>query len=85
MFNYCETCGHIGGHAYGCPEAPEQKPIYTCSECDGEIFAGDTVFKVGTKYLCCECCSGPYEAEAPDQFDYEDYLIEKYERTRHDE
>lgn len=81
---YCEVCGHIGGHAQGCPEGPQDTPIYTCEWCGEEIFAGDTVFclEAEGKYLCCECCSGPYEAEPPDDLgpDWDDIRKERLER-----
>lgn len=74
---FCNVCGGLNGHLPGCPEAPQPKPINTCHECGGDIYAGDTVFKLettdGIKYLCCECCSGPFEAE-DDGYTYEDYL-----------
>lgn len=66
MKNVCNLCGHINGHAPGCPEAPEPEPIYTCFHCGGDIFAGDTVFEIDGQYCCCECCGGPYTAEAPE-------------------
>lgn len=59
MLNYCEICGHIGGHAYGCPEAPEPKPITQCIECGADIFIGDEVCQVGgygsMKLICAQC------------------------------
>lgn len=75
MLNYCEVCGHIGGHAYGCPEAPQPKPVHVCEECGNDIFVGDTAFKVSgftdEKWFCCECC-GLVEVEAPEPYEYED-------------
>ena len=66
----CEICGHINGHAYGCPEAPQPEPVQICEECGGDIFAGDTAFKVSgikaNRWYCCECC-GRYEVEAPEE------------------
>lgn len=76
MKNYCEICGHINGHAFNCPEAPQPKPLYYCEECGLEIFVGDTAYKVsgftGEKWFCCECCA-KYEVEAQQEGLNDDY------------
>lgn len=85
MLNYCEVCGHIGGHAYGCPEAPEEKAPHRCQECGIEIYVGDEAYHIrgSEKYICTDCC-GLVEVEAPEPYDYEDYLQDKYELERHE-
>ena len=76
MKNYCEVCGHINGHAYNCPEAPQPKPLYYCEECGLEIFVGDTAYKVNgltaDKWYCCDCCA-KYEVEAIEVYNEYDY------------
>lgn len=87
MLNYCEVCGHIGGHAYGCPEGPETKPLGYCSECGKAFDVDDIVYCIGDlqkkHYVCQDCCC-EVQLEAPDPYEYEDYLSDKYERERHD-
>lgn len=78
--SYCDVCGHIGGHAYGCPEAPSPKPITHCVECGGPIYIGDEVCQIGDglKLICAQCFRVT-EAEAPEpDWDFE------YERRRDD-
>ena len=79
---YCDVCGHINGHAYGCPEAPQPKPVYTCKECGTDIYVGDIAFKVSgfreDKWYCCECCA-KYEVESPEEYepDWDDIRKER--------
>lgn len=75
--SYCDICGHINGHAYGCPEAPEPQPITHCVECGEPIYIGDEVCQIGNsmKLLCAQCFMVT-EVEAPERD--EDFEYDKW-------
>lgn len=50
----CEMCRQIPC-ASRCPNAPEQKPIKTCLQCDGGIYEGDEYFDSPNGPVCEEC------------------------------
>lgn len=50
----CEICHHIPCDSR-CPNAPEPKPIYRCSECGEGICEGDEYFAGTNGYVCKEC------------------------------
>jgi DNA-directed RNA polymerase subunit RPC12/RpoP len=78
MRNYCEICGHINGHAYGCPEASDPKPLYYCEECGSPLYVGDEAYQVGSNYYCPNCC-GRVELEEPER-DWDFEYDRKYDR-----
>lgn len=49
----------------------EIEPVCTCSECDGEIYEGDTYYEVKGNIYCEECMEG-FKKEA--ERDYPDYI-----------
>lgn len=57
----CEVCGLAPCHPR-CPNAPEQKPVYRCCECDGGIYEGDKYFQYGNLEIC-ESCMDEKSAE----------------------
>ena len=81
---YCDICGHINGHAYGCPEAPEDKPLMTCTCCGYAFSNGDAYYEIGEETLCEYCVEDCRRIFDVDEYTYEDYLEEEYERRRHD-
>ena len=71
MSYYCEICGHIGGHAYGCPEAPSPEPVTYCTYCDEPLYIGDEAYQAGNDIYCAQCC-GKIEIEEPEKdWDFE--------------
>lgn len=64
----CDYCGHIGGHAYGCPDGPDPPEIvaYQCAGCGRDIYEGEDCFSVyaGDEHFCEDCCR-KVTAEAP--------------------
>lgn len=55
--HFCSECGGSNGHhEYGCPNAPDSKPIHTCAECGDELHYGDEVVQIGDRYYCGNCC-----------------------------
>lgn len=66
-------------------DEPRRKVVHKCDCCGCDICVGDEAYSVDDyNWYCTDCC-GLTEVEEPDQFEYEDYLTEKYERNRHDE
>ena len=81
----CNLCGHINGHAYGCPEAPQ--PEYECcSECGNPIYNGEPYYEFNNEIICEDCLNDAHKhlMDYDDNYTYQDYLNEKYERERHD-
>lgn len=78
MAYYCEVCGHKGGHAYGCPEAPSERPVTHCKECGCDLYAGDHAYKIGGWWYCEDCCFYD-EIEAPEDYepDWDDIRKER--------
>ena len=75
----CELCRH-NPCSSGCPNAPEEEPVFICDSCEEGIFAGEEVYEIdGHKY--CEGCinDARYTAEAPEPYEpdpdriYDDY------------
>lgn len=54
-YHICPECGCANGHAFGCPDAPDSKPIHTCAECGEELHYGDEVANIGARYYCGNC------------------------------
>ena len=81
---YCELCGHIGGHARNCPNAPEEKPAKLCTKCGGGIYNGEACYIIGDQELCEECINDCKIILDIEPYSYEDYLQDKYEEVRHD-
>ena len=81
----CDYCGHIGGHAVGCPDGPEppERVAYQCEQCGRDIYEGEDCFVCfdGDVHYCDDCCR-QVTAEAwtvPDEFDDSD---RKYDEWR---
>ena len=66
-------------------DEPEPKVVCHCKCCDGEIYAGEEVYKTNDGSWYCQDCCRLFEVESPEPNTYEEYLIEEYERNRHDE
>ena len=81
---YCDICGHINGHAHGCPEAPQDKPLLVCTCCGYEFNNGEAYYEVGSETLCEDCINDCKRIMDVDEYTYDDYLVEEYERRRHD-
>lgn len=67
----CEIC-HQHPCPSGCPNAEEPKPVKICDWCRGEIYVGDTYYKIAGEDVCEDCvdeCKSTAEEEEPD---YED-------------
>ena len=80
MRNECNVCGHINGHAPGCPEAP-QADLECCSECGQPFENGDAYYEVDNIKYCEECFLDTFRRIIDyDVFSYEDYLEEKADR-----
>lgn len=75
---YCEICGHINGHAYGCPEGAMPQPLHYCTECGSPLYIGDEAYQVGSNYYCPNCC-GRVELEEPER-DWDFEYDRKYDR-----
>ena len=79
MRNECNVCGHINGHAPGCPEAPEPD-LECCSECGSPIENGEEYFEVNNTKYCQNCLLDTFRRIMDyDIFTYEDYLVAKYD------
>ncbi len=68
----CEFCKMYNCPS-GCPNAPQPIPVYYCADCKGEIYDGDTYYKIEGKRYCADCiddCRCIAEAEEFD--DWED-------------
>lgn len=84
MKNECGVCGHINGHAPGCPEAP-QPDFECCSECGQPFENGDAYYEHDSDKYCEECFLDIFRQIMDyDMYSYEDYLEDEYERRRHD-
>lgn len=51
---FCEHC-HSSPHLSGCPNAPEPRTVYICSECGEMICEGDWFYRVLGETYCEEC------------------------------
>ena len=84
MLGYCELCGHIGGHAYNCPNGPEAEPVDKCTECGEPLYNGDPVYLIGDMRMCQACIDDCKTYLDVEPYSYEDYLQDRYEEERHD-
>ena len=50
----CEFCRQFP-HAAGCPNAPEPRAVFICSECGEMIYEGDWFYRVMQETYCEEC------------------------------
>jgi len=53
----CEYC-HSGLpylHLSGCPECPDPPVVYICTQCNEDIYEGDTYFEIDLKKYCEFC------------------------------
>ena len=56
-----------------------------CSECGNTIQNGENYYEFGDLIVCEDCCNDNYRHIMDyDDYTYQDYLTEKYERERHD-
>lgn len=37
------------------PDDEEEQPIYFCDECNGDIYEGDSIFKIDGDKICEDC------------------------------
>ena len=81
---YCEICGHINGHDARCPQAPQGKPLLVCTGCGYEFSNGEAYYEIGEEMLCEDCINDCKRIMDVDEYSYDDYLEEEYERRRHD-
>lgn len=64
----CEVCRMIPCHP-SCPNAPEQKLIYSCSKCGYGIFKGDKYLDGPEGYICERCLDDMSSKEILDMLD----------------
>ncbi len=57
---------------------------FCCTNCGYEFCNGDAYYQFGADIFCDECINDSKRIVDMDEYTYEDYLTEKYERERHD-
>ena len=63
----CELCRHTPCSS-GCPNAPEEEPVFICDCCEDGIYAGEEVYEIGGHKYCEGCINDArYTAEAPEE------------------
>ena len=68
----CEECRHHPC-VYGCPNYEPEMFWDKCAGCGGDLYVGDTAYKIGDNYYCEDCCE-TVELENPERnedFEYE--------------
>ena len=55
-----------------------------CSECGNPIYNGQSYYEINDMKLCEDCMNNYRRIMDYDDYTYQDYLTEKYERERHD-
>ena len=83
--NICPICGACNGHIAGCPEGKQPEPEHCCDGCGHAFYNGDAYYEIADMKLCEDCVNDSKKTFDIDEYTYEDYLEEEYERTRHDE
>jgi hypothetical protein len=58
--------------------------IGSCDECGAELMNGDAFYKVADMVLCEDCINDKRRILDLDEYTYQDFLSDKYERERHD-
>ena len=57
---YCEHC-HSSPHLTGCPNAPDPRTVFICSECGEMICEGDGFYRVMQETYCEDCMDSMHE------------------------
>lgn len=56
----------------------------SCFECSHAIYNGEPYYEINGNKICEDCMSNYRRIMDYDDYTYQDYLTEKYERERHD-
>lgn len=62
----------------------EQPDYECCSECGSPLYDGDAYYDINGDKICDDCMSKYRCTMNYDDYTYQDYLTDKYERERHD-
>lgn len=84
-FNYCPVCGYTNSHRPECPEYQNSDNYCLCTECGKPIYNGESYYEINGEKLCEDCMNDHRHLMDYDDYTYQDYLTEKYERERHDD
>lgn len=84
MHNICNVCGGRNCHMPGCPEAKQTDTKYCCDGCGHAFYNGDAYYEVEGVKLCEDCINDSKRIFDVEEYTYDDYLEEEYERRRHD-
>lgn len=83
--NICPVCGACNTHLPNCPEYEKLIPAQCrCTECGNGIENGESYYQIGEHIICNYCIDDFKHIMDMDDYSYEDYLTEKYERERDD-
>ena len=81
----CPVCGACNTHLPNCPEYEKSIPAQCrCTECGNGIENGESYYQIGEHIICNYCIDDFKHIMDMDDYSYEDYLTEKYERERDD-
>ena len=64
----CEFCRQ-SPHAAACPNAPEPRTVFICSECGEMIYEGDWFYRVLGETYCEDCMDSLKELAEVDEWD----------------
>lgn len=85
-FNECPICGLTNTHNPNCPEFQLNiRNECRCTECGNPIRNGENYYQVKDLIICSDCINDFKRIMDKDEYTYEDYLIDKYERERYDD
>lgn len=61
-----------------------ERAVEKCSKCGCAMYNGDNCYYIDDNKYCEECINDSKVILDVDEYTYQDYLSDKYERERHD-
>ena len=61
-----------------------ERAVEKCSKCGCDMYNGDNCYYIDDNKYCEECINDSKVILDVDEYTYQDYLSDKYERERHD-